>query len=158
MTRTITPAPVRKSIEVRAAPARAFRFFTARIGQWWPPSHSILGVPPQDVVIEPAVGGRWYERGRDGSECDWGRVLAWEPPHRLVLSWQIDGTWHYDPALVTEVEIRFIPAGAATRVELEHRHLERFGDRAAATRDALDSPEGWEGIIRAYAARTEAGA
>jgi uncharacterized protein YndB with AHSA1/START domain len=155
MARTIVPAPVRTSIRVDTHPARAFDVFAASMGQWWLPSNSINASPLKDVVIEPRVGGRWYERGEDGSECDWGRVLAWEPPARLVLAWQIDGQWRFNPDLVTEVEVRFIPDGEhATRVELEHRNIERFGNQADAIRAAFDSPKGWSGLLERFAAAT----
>jgi uncharacterized protein YndB with AHSA1/START domain len=106
------------------------------------------------AVIEPHEGGRWFERGADGSECQWGRVLVWQPPTRLVLAWQIDAQWQFDPELVTELDIRFVPDGdGMTRVELEHRHIERFGDKAAALRESLDSPDGWSGLLAAFADR-----
>ena len=149
---TIAPAPVRKSIVVKAAPERAFAVFTANMGRWWLRSHSINGgVPMKDVIIEPRVGGRWYELGEDGSQCDWGKVLAWEPPRRVLLGWQINGAWKYDPALITEVEVNFIPEDGGTRVELEHRNLERMGGAAEAVRQAVDSPGGWSGLLEAFA-------
>jgi uncharacterized protein YndB with AHSA1/START domain len=151
MTATISPAPVRKSIAVKAAPERAFAVFTANMGRWWLRTHTINASPMKDVVIEPRVGGRWYELGEDGSQCQWGKVLAWEPPHRLLLAWQINGEWKYDAALVTEVEVTFIADGGGTRVELEHRHLERMGDSAEAARQAVDSPGGWSGLLTAFA-------
>ncbi len=117
MNLTIKPAPVRKRLHVNTTPERAFAVFTARMHAWWPLDHSLLqGKPRQDVIIEPRSGGRWFERATDGSECTWGRVLAWEPPGRVLLAWQIDATWRFDPDFVTEVEIRFIPEGGATRV------------------------------------------
>jgi uncharacterized protein YndB with AHSA1/START domain len=151
MTATLRPAPVRKSIAVKAAPERAFAVFTANMGRWWPRTHSINGSPMKDVIIEPRTGGRWYELGEDGSHCEWGKVLAWEPPRRLLLAWQINGAWKYDAALVTEVEVRFIPEGGGTLVELEHRHLERMGAAAEAARTAIDSPGGWSGLLDAFA-------
>jgi uncharacterized protein YndB with AHSA1/START domain len=151
MTATISPAPVRKSIAVKAAPERAFAVFTANMGRWWLRTHTINASPMKDVVIEPRVGGRWYELGEDGSQCQWGKVLAWEPPHRLLLAWQINGEWKYDAALVTEVEVNFIADGGGTRVEVEHRHLERMGDSAEAARQAVDSPGGWSGLLTAFA-------
>src|SRR5262249_31607822 len=97
-------------------------------------------------------GGRWYERGADGSECDWGRVLVWEPPARLVVAWQITAAWQYDPKLLTEVEIRFNAQGRdATEINLEHRGLERMGDTAVAMRAIVDSPSGWSGLLERYA-------
>ena len=97
----INPAPVRKSLVVAADRQRSFQAFTDRMGRWWPRSHTIGTSPPVTVVIEPRAGGRWYERGEDGSECEWGKVLQWDPPERLILAWQIDGNWKYNPACVT---------------------------------------------------------
>jgi uncharacterized protein YndB with AHSA1/START domain len=148
----IRPAPVRKSIVVKASAEKSFMTFTSRIGRWWPRSKSIGSSPQADVVLEPGVGGRWYERGTDGSECEWGKVLQWQPPERLVLAWQIGSDWKFDPALVTEVEITFTALSAGeTRVDIEHRHLERLGDKAAQIREAFDSDEGWAGVLRGYA-------
>ena len=148
----MTTAPVRRSLTVAAPQARAFDAFTARIGAWWPRNKSIGAEPFSSAVIEPREGGRWYEIGEKGAECDWGKVLVWEPPHRAVLAWQIGADWKYDPALVTEVEVAFTPDGdGRTRVELEHRNLERFGAKAAALRAAFDSPDGWSGVLAAFA-------
>jgi uncharacterized protein YndB with AHSA1/START domain len=151
-TQLIAPAPVRKSILVLAERVRAFDVFTAGLGRWWPATHSIGSSPLKEAIMEPRAGGRWFERGEDGSECDWGRVLVWEPPSRVVLAWQIDAQWRFDPNLVTEVEVTFTPEGDATRVELEHRNIERFGDQADAARAALDSPGGWGGLLERFAA------
>ena len=146
---TISPAPVRKTLVVKADVHRSFQAFTSRMGSWWPRSKSIGTSPQAHVIIEPRTGGRWYERGQDGSETEWGKVLHWDPPGRLVLAWQIDGSWKYNPACVTEVEIHFTPVDAMqTRVELEHRHLERLGENAAAVREMLNS--GWGGILELY--------
>jgi uncharacterized protein YndB with AHSA1/START domain len=148
----IVPAPVRKTVTVKATPARAFEVFTERMGRWWRKDHHLLTQSPlKDVIVEPRAGGRWYEQNEDGSECDWGRVLAWEPPGRVVLAWQLTAEWKYDPNFVTELEIRFIPEGLATRVELEHRNLERFGEKADEIRAVLDSVEGWGAGFQAYA-------
>jgi uncharacterized protein YndB with AHSA1/START domain len=152
MNQTIVPAPVRKSVRVNASLERAFEVFTAGIGRWWPTTHHIGASDLDTHVIEPKKGGRWYERGIDGMECEVGRVLVWEPPTRLVLGWQLTADWKFDPNLMTEVEVRFIPDGAnATRVELEHRNLHRFGDRADAFRQQIDSPEGWGGLLQLFA-------
>jgi uncharacterized protein YndB with AHSA1/START domain len=151
MSAVIAPAPVRKSIRVKAAPQQAFEIFTAGMGRWWMKSHSIGTSPQQDVVMEPRAGGRWFERGEDGSECPWGKVIAWEPPSRVLLAWQIDGQWKYDATLVTEIEVRFIPDGSGTRVELEHRNLERFGPAAEQVRGQLDSDGGWSGLLQRFA-------
>lgn len=147
----IKPAPVRKTVLVAAPPQRAFEVFVARMGAWWPKSHSVNSAPIADVVVEPRTGGRWFERGEDGSEKPWGDVLAWEPPARLVLAWRLDATWTFDPTLETEVEVTFTVEGAGTRVSLEHRHLERMGAGAGTTRDSLDAPNGWGGILERYA-------
>ena len=101
--------------------------------------------------MEPRAGGRWYERGEDGSECQWGRVLSWEPPARVVLAWQINAQWQYDPDFETEVEIKFIADGTGTRVELEHRDLERYGEQAETMRATFDSDGGWNGLLAAFA-------
>src|SRR5579883_2727863 len=111
MTRKIRAAPVRKSIRVKVPVARAFEVFTARIGGWWPKSHHIAAVEMQEAVIEPRQGGRFYERGIDGSECVWGQVLVWEPPDRLVLSWKLNSKFQVDEEMDSEVEIRFLPDG-----------------------------------------------
>jgi len=152
MNRTIAPTPVRKSVRVGAPRDRAFAVFTAGIGRWWPKSHHIGASDLDTHVIEPKAGGRWYERGIDGVECEVGKVLVWDPPARLVLGWQITPEWRFDPELITEVEVRFIEDGATqTRVELEHRDLDRFADRADAFRAQIDSPEGWGGLLQLFA-------
>jgi uncharacterized protein YndB with AHSA1/START domain len=149
---TLRPAPVRRSIVVNADIDRSFSAFTRGIGRWWPRTHSIGSSPQADVVLEGRAGGRWYERSQDGSECEWGKVLQWEPPSRILLAWQIDGDWKYDPAFVTEVEVTFTALAARqTRVEVVHRNLERYGDKAAKIRDAVDSEGGWNGILKSYA-------
>jgi uncharacterized protein YndB with AHSA1/START domain len=145
--------PVRKSIKVSASPARAFELFTAGMHQWWPRAHSLNPRAERATVIaEPRPGGRWFERAVDGTECDWGRVLAWEPPQRVLFAWQLDETWRFNPAFSTEVEVRFEPAGEnATQVVLEHRQLERYGVHAEKTRAGLDSAEGWMGGLLQFA-------
>jgi uncharacterized protein YndB with AHSA1/START domain len=149
---TISPAPVRKSLVVNADVHRSFKVFTNCMGSWWPRSKSVGSSPQADVVVEPRAGGRWYERGQDGSESEWGKVLHWEPPARLVLAWQIDGSWKYNPTCITEVEINFTALEPMqTRVDFEHRHLERLGENAAAVRDMLNS--GWPGILELYGKR-----
>ena len=147
----ITPSPVRKSVTVEAPVRRAFEVFTKDFGTWWPATHSIGPTALKEAIIEPRTGGRWYEIGEDGSECDWGEVLAWDEPNRLVLAWRIGVDWRYDPNLMTEVEVTFIAVGEnATRVDLEHRLLENMGDKAAAAHETFDSPGGWPGLLSAY--------
>lgn len=148
----MTASSVKKQIVVEAPQERAFRVFTEKLDVWWPRTHKIGATPLKRAVLEPRLQGRWYEIGEDGSECDWGKVLVWEPPARLVLAWQINHQWKYDPQLLTEVEVRFIADGSArTRVELEHRKLEAFGEAADMMRGIFESDSGWGGMIAAYA-------
>lgn len=142
---------VHKTITVNAGADRAFRVFTTRMGAWWPKANSIGSGPQADVIVEPGVGGRWYEIAEDGSECSWGKVLVWDPPHRLVLAWQINGQWAFDESLVTEVELGFTEVEPGrTRVDFEHRNLDRFGPAREGIRAAFESPNGWSGILRLY--------
>lgn len=150
MTRTIALAPVRKSLTVRVPPARAFEAFTAGMSRWWPATHTILKSPFKEAVIEPREGGRWYHVGEDGSTCETGAVAVWDPPRRLVLVWRLNAKWEYDPDLHTEVELRFTPDGAGTRVELEHRMIERMGEGAATAHAAIDGAGGWTAILEDY--------
>lgn len=144
-------APVRKQLVVKASQSRAFAVFTGEMSGCWPATRSVLKSPLKESIIEPRVGGRWYAVGEDGSTCQTAYVIAWQPPQSLVLAWQINADWKYDPELITEVEVRFIAEGSgATRIELEHRYLERMGEKAAAARDAVDSPRGWDGILEAF--------
>lgn len=148
-----TPLIVRRSVRVNAPQAHVFAVFTEQHGAWWPlHTHHIGTQPAQTAIIEPRTGGRWFERSSDGVECDWGRVLVWQPPHRIVLSWDIGADWKYDPKLGTEVEVRFISEGAdTTRVELEHRRLERYGAQAETMYATFDSEGGWDGILQGFA-------
>jgi uncharacterized protein YndB with AHSA1/START domain len=149
-----TQDAVRKTIVVAATPERAFRVFTEQFGAWWPKEYSIGTAEMADFIVEPKAGGRWYEVGVDGTECETGRVTAYEPPERLVLGWHLDGNWQFDPdpAHASEVEVRFIADGEdRTRVELEHRHFERHGAGAPAVHGAVASPDGWGHCLAAYA-------
>jgi uncharacterized protein YndB with AHSA1/START domain len=149
---TIKPAPVRKSVVVQASQLHAFKVFTTSFKSWWPATHSINKSPQKEIVLEPHVGGRWYEVGEDGSQCLWGKVLVWEPPSRLVLAWQIGADWQYHADLITEVEIKLTAEGPKqTRVELEHRLLERMGEDAQKMRDTVDSEGGWGTILSNFA-------
>jgi uncharacterized protein YndB with AHSA1/START domain len=140
---------IKKQLTVEAPLERAFRVFTANMGSWWPKEHHIGSAALKDCVIEPMVNGRWYELGEDGATCEWGKVLEWDPPRRLVLAWQLNGEFRYDPTLVTEVEVTFTLLGPKlTRVDFEHRHLERFG--AAAERLRGDMDTGWGQILDGY--------
>jgi len=156
MTDHATDTAVRTSIVVDAPVDRAFRVFTEDIGSWWDPDHHLLDAPLAEMVFEPRVGGRIIDRGADGSENSWARVLAYEPPDRLVFSWDISLQWQIetDLAKTSEVEVRFIAEGPdRTRVELEHRHLERHGDGWEGMRDAVGSPNGWGSGLTRFAAR-----
>ena len=144
-------APVRRRLVVKTSQSRAFTVFTADMSRWWPATHSILKSPLKEYIVEPRTGGRWYAVGEDGSTCDTGYVISWQPPQSLVLAWQTNAQWQYDPDLVTEVEVKFIAESAdTTRVELEHRYLERMGEKAAEARIAVDSPRGWSAITEAF--------
>jgi uncharacterized protein YndB with AHSA1/START domain len=152
------PNSVRKTMNVQAPPAVAWRVFTEQMATWWPLAVYKIGkANAVDAIIEPRVGGRWYELGEDGSACNWGSVLSWEPPSRLVLSWDISADWQYDPDLKTEIEVRFIALGPdATRVELEHRKLDRYGARRDEMRRIFDTEGDWGRLLAAFAARAAA--
>lgn len=150
----IRPAPVHKSIFVNAPQDRAFEVFTAGMERWWPKTHKIGVSELERPVIEPREGGRWYQLGVDGSECQIGSVLAWEPPSRLLLAWQLNPDWTYQPDLVTEVEVTFTREDSGTRVDLEHRHLERMGDRGGLMREMVDSSNGWGALLQLFSQAT----
>jgi uncharacterized protein YndB with AHSA1/START domain len=151
---TITAAPIRKSFRVRAPQQKAFDTFLSGMGRWWPRDHSLLASPQRDVIVEPRVGGRWYEVAEDGSETMWGKVLAWDSPNRALLAWQLNGEWTYDPDFETEVEICFLPDGDGTRIEFEHRKLEAF-ERTARDGHAMEMDEGWGTILEGFVAEVE---
>lgn len=154
MTEATVPT-VRRQIVVNAPPERAFQVFTERFGDFKPPEHNILGEPRVDVVFEPRVGGRIFDRGSGGNECTWARVLAYEPPHRVVFSWDISPRWQIEtnPELTSEVEVRFTPEGGdRTRVELEHRNLDRHGPGWESVRDGVGHDQGWALYLDRYAA------
>ncbi len=139
-------APILHSVEVKSDPGRAFELFTGSMGQWWPKNKTVGRHPFVDVVIEPRAGGRWFERDAAGNERQWGKVLAWEPPRRALLAWQLNTQWTYESQLVTEVELTFAPvAGGGTRVTLQHRNLERFGTDAESHAGKLGG--GWPSIL-----------
>ncbi|MEW5810737.1 MAG: SRPBCC family protein [Actinomycetota bacterium] len=138
--------PVRRQIVVQAPVDRAFAVFTTQFGDFKPREHNLLRVPIAETVFEPRVGGHIYDVGTDGSRCDWARVLVFEPPRRLVFSWDIGPTWQVepDPAKTSEVEVRFIAEGHdRTRVELEHRHLDRHGSGWDSVADGVGGDAGW---------------
>ena len=146
---------IRKHLIVEAPAERAYRVFAENMGVWWPREHHIGKAPLQECIIEPRVDGRWYEVDEDGSQCDWGKVLTWDPPRRLVLAWQLNEEFKYDPTLITEVEVSFTVLGPKrTRVDFEHRNLERFGEAAERLRGAM--AQGWGQILESFV-RTAAG-
>ena len=145
---------VRSSIVVDAPIDRAFTVFTEGIGSWFPPEYNLLPVRIAERVFEPRVGGRIYDRGEDGSECHWARVLAFEPPARVVFSWDIGPQWRIetDPARTSEVEVRFLEEPPdRTRVELEHRNLDRHGEGWEGIREGVDGEGGWPLYLQRYA-------
>ena len=149
---------VRHTVVVRAPIERAFRVFTEDFGSFKPPEHNLMSVPIEATVFEPRVGGYLYDRGTDGTECSWARVLAYDPPNRVVFSWDIGPTWQIesDPTRTSEVEVRFIAEdGDRTRVELEHRNLDRHGDGWESVRDGIDAADGWPLYLQRFAAVVE---
>jgi hypothetical protein len=149
---------VRRSVIVTASPQRAFDVFTSAIDTWWPRSHHIGEREQFTAVVEPRVGGRWFERGDDGSECDWGHVRVWEPPARVVLTWEIGADWKANPEVVSEVEVRFVAEGdGRTRVDLEHRGIEVYREQAEQMRETFEAPGAWQGLLDLFAERAAAG-
>jgi uncharacterized protein YndB with AHSA1/START domain len=148
------PVTIRHDIVVNAPLDRAFRVFTERFGDFKPREHNLLGVPITETVFEARVGGHIYDRGEDGSLCKWARVLAYEPPNRVVFSWDIGPTWQVtsDLSRTSEVEVRFIAESAErTHVELTHRHIERHGDGWQAVAAGVDGDAGWPLYLGRYA-------
>ncbi|HLY78616.1 MAG TPA: SRPBCC family protein [Caulobacteraceae bacterium] len=152
MSLAIKPAPVKKTLVVAASPQTAFEVFTTGFDRWWPRSHSIGDSPLKTAVLEGRQGGRWYGLLENGAEAEWGDVLAWDPPNRLLLAWRIDAGWKYDPALLTEVEVLFTPEGSGTRVNFEHRLLGNMGAEGEGARAMFDSEGGWGTLLQMFAA------
>jgi len=149
----VTEAPVKKSIAVKASVEDAFKVFTEGFDTWWPRAHHIGKQPLVKAVIETHAGGRCFGREADGTECDWGRVLSWEPPTRILFTWQINGHWQFDPdpAHASEIEVRFHADGPAqTTVEVEHRYFERLVD-GENVHGAIRSGGGWPALLDSYA-------
>jgi uncharacterized protein YndB with AHSA1/START domain len=157
MTPTQT-AVVRREVVVHAPIEQAFSVFTDRFGDFKPPEHNLLAAPIAQTVFEPRVGGHIYDRAVDGSECHWARVLAYEPPDRVVFSWDIGPQWQVetDPDRTSEVEVRFVAESATrTRVELEHRHLDRHGPGWQSLSDGIEADDGWPLYLARFATLVE---
>ncbi len=154
MTHSAEATSIRHKVTVDAPIERAFAVFTEDFGSFKPREHNMLSVDIAETVFEPRAGGRLYDRGVDGSECSWARVLAYEPPDRVVISWDLSPYWQVETDLekTSEVEVRFIAEGAdRTRVELEHRHLDRHMEGWQSVRDGVDADGGWPLYLRRYA-------
>jgi uncharacterized protein YndB with AHSA1/START domain len=151
---------VQTQIVVEAPIERAFRVFTEDFGSFKPPEHNLLEVEIAETVFEPRAGGHLYDRGVDGSECRWARVLAFEPPDRVVISWDINQRWQIETDLekTSEVEVRFISETPdRTRVELEHRNIDRHGDGWEGVREGIGGEGGWPLYLRRFAERLAEG-
>jgi uncharacterized protein YndB with AHSA1/START domain len=160
MAKTLEEAVVNKSVRVNVPVERAFSVFVEQMETWWPPAHHIGATPFESIFVEPRVGGRWYERNTQGDTCDWGTVLAWEPPHKVTFSWHLGPDWKFNPDLAkaSEVEIRFTSEGpSSTFVELEHRAIERHGEGYEKLREMLDSPNAWSNTLAEFAKAVNAG-
>jgi len=147
-------AVVRRELIVNASIDSAFATFVERFGDFKPPEHNLLGAEITETTFEPRVGGHIYDRAADGSECRWARVLAYEPPHRVVFSWDISPQWQLetDETNTSEVEVRFVAESPErTRLELEHRHIDRHGPGWESLRGAIDSEGGWPLYLDRYA-------
>jgi uncharacterized protein YndB with AHSA1/START domain len=158
MTESVTTTTVRRQILVNAPIDAAFKVFTERFGDFKPREHNLLQAAIAETVFEPRVGGNIYDRGIDGSQCRWARILAFDPPHRVVFSWDISPRWQLETNadLTSEVEVRFFAeAPERTRVELEHRHLDRHGAGWESVRDGVDNETGWPLYLQRYAALFE---
>ena len=156
MTIAVRIAPVRKSLRVNARPEHAFDVFTSGLGRWWPLDHGIGKTPRKGVAMETRLGGSWYELAEDGTRTHVGKIIAWEPPHRFVMSWDINSQWKPDTAVGSEVEVRFIAEAAdATRVELEHRKFETLGAEGGA-KMRKDVDGGWPGLLELFKSHVEA--
>jgi uncharacterized protein YndB with AHSA1/START domain len=151
-----TTGTIRREVVVEVGQARAYELFTADMTSWWPSAHHIGSAPIHRVVVEPWAGGRWYTEHEDGTETSTGFVVAWEPPSRLVITWQIGADWKFHTDLVTTVEVLFLAQGDhRTRVVLEHRDLDGFGTDAAAMRTTFEDPGAWTATLAAYAAKAQ---
>jgi len=154
MSTSASATSIRHEVVVQAPIERAFSVFTDGFGDFKPREHNMLAVDIAETVFEPRVGGHIFDRGVDGSECRWARVLAYEPPDRVVFSWDISPQWQIesDPDKTSEVEVRFVSEGPdRTRVELEHRNLDRHGEGWEGVREGVDGEGGWPLYLQRYA-------
>ncbi len=143
-------APVVRTVRVAADARRAFDVFVAQMGRWWPADHHIGQTAFKDIVVEPRAGGRFYEVGEEGSECDWGYVKVYKPGERLLLAWQLNAEWVFDPEFEVEVEVTFTPLGEQTEVRLEHRNIERYGEKAPEVAASISGEDGWPEILNCF--------
>jgi len=155
MSRSTPIEPVRKSVRVKAPIAHAFEVFTSGLTRWWPPNHGIGKKPIRQVLLEPRLGGRWLEISEDGTQTQVATIIHWEPPHRLVMLWQVNAQWKPDLAMKSEVDVRFSAEGPnTTLVELVHHKFETMGEDAGASlRKDVDG--GWPGLIERFAQEAE---
>jgi|SRR5436190_10648336 uncharacterized protein YndB with AHSA1/START domain len=150
-------APVRKTVRVKAPIARAFDVFTSGLTRWWPHNHGVGKKPIQKVLMEPRLGGRWLEIAEDGTQTSVATIILWEPPHRLVLLWQVNAQWKPDATMKSEVDVRFTAESPeATVVELVHHKLETMGAEAGASM-RKDVDGGWPGLLDRFVAELEHG-
>lgn len=155
------PAPmavIKRTIRVDVPIERAFQVFVERMGDWWPATHHIAAEPFSEVVVEQREGGRWFERAKNGAECEWGRVLLWQPPRRLILSWHLQPDFKYSPdqTRASEVALQFVAEGpGATRLDFEHRYLERHGEGYEKLLVSVDSPGGWTMVLEKFVEKTK---
>jgi Activator of Hsp90 ATPase homolog 1-like protein len=148
-----TEAVVKRTMHLNVPIEFAFRILTQEMGTWWPATHHIGKTPFKEIVIEPRVGGRWFERNTSGAECEWGKVLVWEPPKQVVVSWHLQPNWQADPDMARASEVSFeffAESPEVTRLEFEHRHLERHGEGWEKMRADVDSPGGWTTVLAGF--------
>jgi len=139
---------IKKELLIKASQETAFRVFTERMGDWWPKSHHIGKTPPTGTILEQKAGGRWYSMHEDGTECNIGKILLWDPYGRVLIGWQVNGNFQYDPDLISEVEVLFhAEEPGLTRVTMEHRDLEKL---AGGVKIIEDMDKGWEYILNLY--------
>jgi len=143
---------IKKELLVNASQQHCFEVFTRQMDAWWPNTHHVGKTPMTEILLEPALGGRWYSKHEDGSEVDVGTVLTWNPYDLLILNWQINANFECDPGIVSEIEVQFIPEGEQTRVIMEHKNLDRLGEGAKAI-ESMD--EGWGMIMNLYKNKAE---